>query len=101
METPGAALLIADRLKQTYKELSDARGELAEILKAEVEAKVRGIENSYETTITARRKDGDLNALEYTKESIDWKAKVDILTGWVTFYSLLLRTGLYINVSDI
>lgn len=101
MEPSGAALLIASRLKDTYKQLADARGELAEILKAETEARVRGIENSYESTITARRKDGDLQALEYSKESIEWKAKVDTLTGWVSFYSLLISSGLYIDVSDI
>lgn len=101
MEPSGAALRIAERLKQTYKDLADARGELAEILKAEEQARVEGIENSYESTITARRKDGDRNALPHTLESIDYKAKVDILTGWVQFYSLLITSGLYIEVSDI
>lgn len=99
MSLPGADK-IAIKLSQHVMAWDADRGELAEILKAEVDANVQGIENSYETTITARRKDGDRNALPYTKESIDYKARLDIHQQWIDFYTLLLTQGIYIDVTE-
>lgn len=100
MQTPGAdkiALKLASHILQWQND----RGELAEILKAEAEARISGIENSYASTITERRKDGDRAALEFTKESIDYKAKVDIHEQWIEFYTLLINHEIVIEIGDL
>lgn len=89
----------AIRLRNAIIRWQDNRGELAEILKAEAEAKVNGIENSVESTITARRKDGDRQALEFTKESLEFRAKIDIDEQWIGFYSLLITQGIHIDLT--
>lgn len=99
MSSPGADKIAVKLAKRIIDWQSD-RGELAEIQKAEADARVQGIENSYETTITARRKDGDVNALSYTKESIEYKARVDIHEEWIGFYKMLINTDTIIDVTD-
>lgn len=100
MQTPGADK-IAVKLSRHVFDWQQDRGELAEILKAEAEARILGIENSYATTITERRKDGERAALQYTKESIDYKARVDIHEQWIAFYTLLLNNNIIIDVSEL
>lgn len=99
MSLPGADK-IAIKLSQHVMAWDNDRGELAEILKAEADARVQGIENSFESTITARRNDGDRNALSYTKESIEYKARLDIHQQWIDFYTLLLNHEIYIDVTE-
>lgn len=91
---PGA-VFIATKFRDQVTEWSSLRGEYAEVLKAEAQAKVEGVEYSQATTITARRLDGDRNALEFTKDSIDLKAKVDTAEKWMWFYALLIEHDLY------
>lgn len=100
MTVSQGAAQIADKLKSQIIQWQYARGELAEVLKAEASARAEGIDYSDATTITARRLAGDRNAIEWTKESIDLKAKVDIHEKWIWFYGLLLTEGITIPVSD-
>lgn len=92
---------VALTLESTIEKWQSLRGEYAEVLKAEAQARVEGIENSFEATITARRKDGERAALQYTKESLDMKADLDILEQWIAFYSMLINNGIDIPVSEV
>lgn len=99
MTHPGAAS-IAIKLRGQITRWQSLRGELAEVQKAESQAKVEGVEFSNQTTITARRLDGDRQALDFTKEAIDLKADVDIAEKWMWFYALLLTEGINIDVTE-
>lgn len=96
---PGA-VQIATKLAAAVIRYQDARGEYAEVQKAEIEARFEGTTWSNQTSVTGRKHDGDYAALPITKESIDLKAKVDIEEKWCWFYSTLLENQIYINVED-
>lgn len=99
MTNPGAAT-IAIKLRGQVLRWQNLRGELAEVQKAEAQARVEGVEFSTESTITARREAGNRQALEFTKEAVDLKADVEIAEKWMWFYALLLTEGITIEVSE-
>lgn len=100
MSDPGADK-IAIKLAAWLIRYQDDAGELAEILKAEAQARVDGVQNSYQATITAQKHDGDVNALQYVKESIDYKARVSVDEKWIEYYTMLITTNTIIDVTDL
>lgn len=91
-------LTTADRLRDTLKQLSDKRGELAEVLKAEAQAKVEAYSASQDPAIRGREKEADALALPHTLDIIDLKVDIQILESWERFYTLILTHNLDVSL---
>lgn len=91
--------IIAARLRDTLKDLASARGELAEVYKAEAAAKSEGYLYSQATSDTGKRLDGEARANQFTVEAHGLKADVLILESWCEFYTLLLQYGIDLDLT--
>lgn len=68
---------LATALQSTTTDISRLLVELAEVEVAEHEARLNGIVNSTESTVTARERDGDLAARQFHVEKIRVRARLD------------------------
>lgn len=84
MGDSGAALF--DVLTQ----LDDKSGELAEVRKAEIDARHDGFHGA---NVTEARENAAHAAKEYTKEAIDLQADIDSLLRWKDYWTLMITRG--------
>lgn len=81
----------AEWLQHLLNELEGDRGELAEALKAEAEARASAYEHSPDTRVQGREHYASASSVEQAKETIDWKARVRTQEQWVDFWTLILK----------
>lgn len=77
-------------LREVLVNLDDKCGELAEVRKAEEDARRA---NFHGTNVTEARENASRAASEYVKEAIDLQADIDSLLRWRDFYTLLANRG--------
>jgi hypothetical protein len=71
--------MVVVRLSEVYQELAGLATEVAMIRSAERRAKVEGWQRSQDTSVTARNRDADHNALELTTTLFELQGQVEAL----------------------
>jgi hypothetical protein len=82
---------IFDRLSEIYQELSGLHVEIAMVHVAEKRAKVDGYARSQDPAVTARTKDGEVNAIELTATVLQLAGQIEALQCERDLLLLLLR----------
>lgn len=72
--------------------LDEKCGELAEVRKAELDARHNALTNGARN-ITEARENASIAAAEYTKEAIDLQMDIDSLLRWKEYWTLLANRG--------
>ena len=68
---------LAIALQSSASDIARLLVELAEVEVAEHDARLTGIHNSHESSVTGRERDGDLNSRDLRNERIRVRAKLD------------------------
>ncbi len=86
-----SCLAALQRLESLTTELADSHRELAQILAAEKECKVRTWVESQETTLGARERQGDSMALGLTVDAIRLKGEIAALEAERTYLLIIIE----------